>query len=279
MLGTTNLRVLTPEEMPLVRSLTALDPAANVFLQHRLDVTGMRPRWMGGRMWGWFEGERIVSACYVASNVVPLNANPEAVAAFAEHALPPAPRAASIVGPRETVMDLWTRMTPLWGPARSVRDEQPFLVIDHDGLVAPDPRVRRVLLDEVDVLYPASVAMFTEEVGVDPEVMSGSAYRARVTQLVGQGWSFAIIEDDTVLFKAEVGAAAGDVCQVQGVYVHPDVRGQGLAAPAMAAVVQQVRRTIAPVVTLYVNGHNVPARRTYDRVGFRQHTTFATILL
>lgn len=279
MLGTTNLRVLAPEEMPLVRSLTALDPAANVFLQHRLDVTGMRPRWMGGHVWGWFEGERIVSACYVASNVVPLNATPAAVAAFAEHALPQAPRAASIVGPRDTVLDLWDRMEPLWGPARSVRPDQPFLVMDHDSHVVPDARVRRVLLDEVDVLYPAAVAMFTEEVGVDPEAMSGSAYRARVAQLVGQGWSFAIIEDDTVLFKAEVGAAAGGVCQVQGVYVHPDVRGHGLAVPAMAAVVQQVRASIAPVVTLYVNGHNLPARRTYERVGFRHHTTFATILL
>jgi predicted GNAT family acetyltransferase len=89
---------------------------------------------------------------------------------------------------------------------------------------------------------------------------------------------FARIEDGEVVFKAEVGAATPHACQVQGVWVHPDRRGAGLAAPAMAAVVEQVLRTIAPVVTLYVNEHNTPARAVYDRVGFQRTATFTTVL-
>jgi hypothetical protein len=95
---------------------------------------------------------------------------------------------------------------------------------------------------------------------------------------VGRGWAFARIEDGEVVFKAEVGAATPYACQVQGVWVHPDRRGEGLAAPAMAAVVEQVLRTIAPVVTLYVNEHNTPARAVYDRVGFQRTATFTTVL-
>src|SRR5699024_8313970 len=67
--------------------------------------------------------------------------------------------------------------------------------------------------------------------------------------------------------------------QVQGVWVHPDHRGEGLAAPAMAAVVNQILTDIAPAVTLYVNDHTIAARRTYERVGFTQTATFASILL
>jgi len=133
-------------------------------------------------------------------------------------------------------------------------------------------------MDEFDTLYPACVAMFVEEVGLDPEGQNGSGYRARVSQLIAQGWSFAIIDDGEVLFKAEVGAATTRACQIHGVYVRPDLRGQGIAAGAMAAVVNEVRATVAPVVTLYVNDHNVAARRTYERVGFEQTATFATIL-
>jgi len=81
-----------------------------------------------------------------------------------------------------------------------------------------------------------------------------------------------------VLFKAEVGAATAFGSQVQGVWVHPDHRGEGLAAPAMAAVVNQILTDIAPAVTLYVNDHNIAARRTYERVGFTQTATFASIL-
>ena len=53
--------------------------------------------------------------------------------------------------------------------------------------------------------------------------------------------------------------------------------GEGLAAPAMAAVVEYAART-ADHVSLYVNAYNEPALRTYARVGFEQVGTFATVL-
>ena len=76
--------------------------------------------------------------------------------------------------------------------------------------------------------------MFREEVGVDPGAGGSLNYRARIAQLIGLGWAFAIIEDGRVLFKAEVGAAAVHACQVQGVWVDPEARGRGLAAEALA---------------------------------------------
>jgi predicted GNAT family acetyltransferase len=46
----------------------------------------------------------------------------------------------------------------------------------------------------------------------------------------------------------------------------------------MAAVVALAQQTIAPAVSLYVNAFNEAARRSYERVGFRQVGTFATVL-
>jgi predicted GNAT family acetyltransferase len=135
-----------------------------------------------------------------------------------------------------------------------------------------------VLIDELDVIYPASVAMFVEEVGVSPESDGAAHYRARVAQLVSRGWAFARLEDGQVVFKAEIGVATSRACQIQGVYVHPDHRGRGIAAPAMAAVVNAALRDIAPVVSLYVNAGNTAARRAYQRAGFVRAATFATIL-
>ena len=63
---------------------------------------------------------------------------------------------------------------------------------------------------------------------------------------------------------------------MQGVWLDPALRGRGLAAPAMAKVVQ-LARTIAPTVSLYVNDYNKPARATYARVGFTDVGEFATI--
>ena len=67
-----------------------------------------------------------------------------------------------------------------------------------------------------------------------------------------------------MLFKADLGSVSGSVCQVQGVWLEPELRGRGLAAPAMAAVVQ-LARNLVPTVSLYVNDYNLPARATYTR--------------
>jgi hypothetical protein len=43
-------------------------------------------------------------------------------------------------------------------------------------------------------------------------------------------------------------------------------------------VVRDALRTVAPVVSLYVNDYNVPARAAYARVGLRTVGTFASVL-
>jgi predicted GNAT family acetyltransferase len=174
---------------------------------------------------------------------------------------------------------MWRHLAPHWTTPRDVRWHQPHLQISGAPAVAPDPLVRRIEAVDLDVLYPACVAMYTEEVGVSPEIGGGAdLYRARVAQLVAKGWSFARIESGRVVFKAEVAAASPHACQVQGVYVDPSRRGEGLASAGMAAVVQLALRHIAPVVSLYVNEHNVAARAAYARAGFEQTGTFSTIL-
>lgn len=280
MLGTrTYVRPLTPDDLPEFRRVVDTDARSNVFLRHRGDVTRLDPRWLGGQVLGWFADGRLAAVCHCGANIVPGQAGPEAIEAFGDHLSRTSLRPSSFAGPQDAVLDLWRRLERRWGPAREVRPDQPYLVMDTDSSLTPDPRVRRVLVDEIDVLYPAAVRMFTEEVGVDPEATHGQMYRARVAQLVTQGWAFAVVEDGRIVFKAEVGAVSESACQLQGVWVEPELRSRGLAAPAMAAVVQQVRASIAPVVTLYVNAHNQPARRTYERVGFTRHQTFATVLL
>jgi predicted GNAT family acetyltransferase len=75
-----------------------------------------------------------------------------------------------------------------------------------------------------------------------------------------------------------VGASSGKVGQIQGVWVHPERRGAGLATPATAAVTALVRSG-GRMPSLYVNDYNTAARRVYQRVGFAQVATFATVLL
>jgi uncharacterized protein len=272
-------RLLDDRDRAAALEVCAVDPVANVFVESRIRAFGLDPGRLGAQMWGYEQGGRLVSVCYGGANLVPVQATSSAIAAFADRALRQGRRCSSIVGTSAAVSELWGYLRPYWGPARDVRAAQPLMAIDGPSPIPADPAVRRVRLEELDILLPASIAMFTEEVGISPLAGDGGAsYRARVSELVRSGRAFARIEDGQVIFKAEVGAATPQACQVQGVWVRPEYRGQGVAAPGMAAVVALARQSISPVVSLYVNDFNAPARATYKRAGFAEVGEFMSVL-
>ncbi|WP_060954550.1 GNAT family N-acetyltransferase [Streptomyces hygroscopicus] len=280
MLTTSTTRVLEPHELDSALAVLDRDPVANAFVAARVQVAGLDPWRLGGEMWGWYSGGRLESLCYAGANLVPICATPEAVRGFAERARRAGRRCSSIVGPAETTAELWALLEPSWGPAREVRAHQPLMVTTAmPADIPPDPLVRRVRKDEMDVIMPACVAMFTEEVGVSPLAGDGGLlYQARVAELVAAGRSFARVEDGRVVFKAEIGAATPHACQIQGVWVAPEYRGRGLSETGMAAVLRYALREVAPVVSLYVNDFNTAARAAYRRVGFREVGAFMSVL-
>ncbi|MEV8308930.1 GNAT family N-acetyltransferase [Streptomyces flavidovirens] len=280
MLTQTTTRVLDPGELGAALAILESEPVPNAFVTSRVQAAGLDPWRLGGEMWGWYADGRLRSLCYSGANLVPICATSEAVRGFADRARRAGRRCSSIVGPAESTRQLWRLLEPSWGPAREVRPHQPLMVTEQPSPdVRPDPRVRRIRKAEMDVIMPACVAMFTEEVGVSPLAGDGGLlYQARVAELVAAGRSFARIEDGKVVFKAEIGAATSRACQIQGVWVAPEFRGQGLSETGMAAVLRYALADVAPVVSLYVNDFNTAARASYRRVGFREVGAFMSVL-
>ncbi len=275
------VRVLGPADRDSFIALAEQDPVVNVFADYRARLTNLDERWLGGQVWGRFEGDDLVAGCHLGANLVPVQCTPDDVGAFADVALRRRGSVGTIVGPSDVVAALWDQLEARWARPREIRSRQPHLELDHRSAVAPDPGVRLTTPADLAALYPACVAMYTEEVGVSPEKDAGGGdlYRARIQQLIGRGWSMASFDDHGVAFKAEVACVTPHAAQVQGVWVRPDLRGQGLAVSGMAAVVAHVLDSgMAPVVSLYVNEWNAPARAAYDRVGFEQTATFATMM-
>jgi uncharacterized protein len=277
-------RLLDDRDVRRVRVALATDPVMSCMVAARIENGGLDPWRLGGELWGYpASPDRVPHGgldglCFSGANLVPLCGSRSAIRAFADRAARQARSCSSMVGPADQVLGLWSQLCESWGPAREERSNQPLMVLSEQPLVPVDPLVRPVRPDELDRYLPAAVAMFTEEVGVDPRLLDGGAgYRARVAELIAAGRAFARFEAGEVVFKAEVGAMSSAVGQIQGVWVHPDRRGQGLAAGATAAVVVRLQR-MGRVASLYVNAYNLPARAAYRRVGFTQVGCFATVL-
>lgn len=127
-------------------------------------------------------------------------------------------------------------------------------------------------------LLPAAAAMFTEEVGFDPVARYGDGYAARLHTLIA-GQRSVIVTDvnGRVIFKADAGIVNLDAAQVQGVWLHPDYRGYGLAKPFFAAAAQILQRRY-PHLSLYVNDYNARALAMYRGTGWEQIGQFSTII-
>lgn len=277
----TALRTLERRDRDAVLALCDVDPVGSVMLAERVQRVGSEPLRLGGEIWGFSQNGALTSICWSGANLVPVgSASSAALDAFASRARRSGRTYSSLFGPADAVLGLWERLEATGWRARQVRATQPLFAVDHVGAVPPDAAVHRATADDLAAVLPASVAMFTEEVGYSPVSGDGGAsYRRRVAELLREGRTFVRrAPDGRVVFKADLGAVSAAVAQVHGVWVDPAYRGRGLAAPAMAAVLAGALRENAPVVSLYVNEYNARAVAAYRRVGFEQVGTFATVL-
>ena len=274
------IRALDAHSIDLVKNLIEQDPVRHCFLAARLEQTKQsrfRPSYPD--LLGYFDDGNLKSVLMTGANIVPVNTSLIARQEFATVLNRSGRRSSSIVGPAEEVLDLWSRVSASWGPAREVRSNQPVLSMRTNASVEIDHDVRYSNLSDLEDLVPACIAMFTEEVGISPTINGGgNAYRNRISELVSSRRSFVKYLGSELVFKAEIGTVGAGVAQIQGVWVKPEYRGKGISVSAMAAVVKLVLADVAPVVSLYVNDYNEVALRTYRSVGFEQVDTFATVL-
>lgn len=271
-------RVLGREDTLALLTMLDRDPVTNIFLRAQLDQHRTAAPDSFAQILAPADREGLDNACWVGANIVPTAMDCQYAQAYARRALATRQRFASVFGPRDAVM----AMEPIlgYGPQQifDVRPNQPLMSIEDLSDIEPAPSLRPATSKDFDLVLPASAAMFEEELGYSPLDNGGGHYRSRVRAMLRHGHTFIDVDHyGEIIFKADLGTVTAKATQIQGVWINPRYRGRGLAAGYMAAVVNHAL-TFAPLVSLYVNDYNEPAIRTYERVGFRQIGTFATIL-
>lgn len=277
----TPVQILGDEDRIAALDFCAADPPASVFVAARL-VSGPIGTRQDNLLAIRDETGALESMCWASANVVPLGLTPETAPHYADRLRRRRHRIASILGPTDQVRMLWAHLEPEWGRARAIRARQPLMVTSTPPSahgIRIDPRVRPARRNEVDLVLPAAEHMFTAEIGYAPYSGSPRSYRQSIEALVHRGQTYVVIEDGRVVFKADVGSVALDCCQIQGVWLAPDLRGQGLATSLMAAALEQILADHAHQATLYVNDYNVPAIATYRACGMTEIGSFTTVLL
>lgn len=140
------------------------------------------------------------------------------------------------------------------------------------------PGLRPATLSELDLVVPAHAQSALDESGVDPLQVDPEGFRQRCARRIEQGNTWVWIENGRLIFKAEVITDSSLVSYLEGVWVDPQERGNGIGSRCMA----QLGRSLlsrSTSVCLLVNEKSEGARAFYKSAGYKVIGCYDTIFL
>ncbi len=138
--------------------------------------------------------------------------------------------------------------------------------------------LRLATIDDLDLLVPVHAELAFGESGVDPRERDADGFLERYARRIEQGRTWVLIENGKLIFKAEVVAETPSTSCIEGVWVNPEMRGQGYGARCMSQLARMLLwRTKS--LCLFVNDDNEDAQRFYKQVGYHLRTVYDTIFL
>jgi GNAT superfamily N-acetyltransferase len=138
--------------------------------------------------------------------------------------------------------------------------------------------VRYAKLEELETIADAQAEIALLETGVDPTVRDREGFMKRVARRIEKNRIFVVVEDGKLVFKADIVAQTDDVAYIEGVYVHPDHRGQGVGSSCLSEVGLRILDEVENVCLLS-NVDFKGAHRSFVKAGFTNTDRYTTLFL
>ena len=139
--------------------------------------------------------------------------------------------------------------------------------------------LRLATLEDLSVVMTTHAKMACEELGlVDPIVADPKGFPERCARRIQQRRVWVLIENGSLVFKADIVADTPDAIYLEGIYVNPEKRGQGYGLSCLTQLSRNLLKRTGSICLL-VNERNHKAHTFYHRAGFRLRSYYTTIFL
>jgi predicted GNAT family acetyltransferase len=187
-------------------------------------------------------------------------------------------RAHMIMGEQEMIERFWSYYADGGQHPRLVASE---LLFEQRWPVSVREQVRGLrpaTLDDLALVMPVHAQMAEEESGINPLQSDPVGFRLRCSRRIEQGRVWVWIENNQLLFKADIIAETSETVYLEGIYVAPTERGKGYGTRCLSQLGRQLLAR-AKSICLLVDERNKKAHTFYQRSGFKQRGHFDTIFL
>jgi ribosomal protein S18 acetylase RimI-like enzyme len=253
----------------------------NVFLLSRITADGVvnEASSAHGRFYGYFGASGLEGVAFFGhrKGLVLSGEGDEFLRAATEIALGAESEWILLVAPR-IPSDRFLSHYRWRGRPTHVNRIQDFYVAQEASAAAGRAPLRRAEDSDLDDVVAMSEQMLLEDFRLPPGSLSREAMRESMQQKVADGRTWVLEDRDEVVFKIDVSAQFAGGAQIEGVFTRPHRRGRGYARRGVATLTEELLKT-SSFVTLHVDQENAPAKRAYEKAGFRRYSEFRLVLL
>jgi ribosomal protein S18 acetylase RimI-like enzyme len=139
------------------------------------------------------------------------------------------------------------------------------------GLCLATPR-------ELDLVVKVHAQMAFDENGVNPLDVDPAGFRQRCARRIRQDRVWVSVEDNKLMFKADIISDLPQITYVEGVYVSPEKRGNGFGGRCIRQLTNALL-TRSKSVCLLVREHNSAAHACYKSAGYTMREYYETLFL
>ncbi len=139
-------------------------------------------------------------------------------------------------------------------------------------------QLRLARTSDLELLIPVHARLAYAESGVDPRDVDNEGFIERYHQRIRKGRTWLLIQNNQLIFKADVVTATHETCYLEGVWVNPDARGLGYGRVCIAELARMLLWR-SRSLSLLVNDENKEAQSFYRSCGFHERGSYRTAFL
>ena len=183
-----------------------------------------------------------------------------------------------IMGEKERVADFWSHYSETGRRQRLACREWLFELNRTVEAREPIVELRPAKISELELVMPIQAQLAFHESGINPMQVDPQGFRERCLRRIEQGRTWVVVENDELIFKADVISKTAEVSYLEGVWLRDDCRHQNLGTRFMSGLMRRLLEDTKSICLL-VNETNEWAQGFYRKCGFHFRATYETIFL
>lgn len=270
-----NTRLLSNADRAVVLEFLNRDPVGNVLAIGHILSNSLENRDNRGAFYGYYRDERL-SGVALLGHLALIDGSTQAAMAFAHVARRhPELTIQKVLGEEPLVKSFDQALSKSQSATCAKKcDSQVLLSLEKvQGEFEPLRELRTAQTDDLDSVIETHAAAHIELLGTDPRLKDLDGFRQRVRRRIEQGHVLIARDHSGINFKLDLVFETEHVVYLEGVWLRPDLRGQGYGSAAIRTVCQQMLRR-QKKICLFADAANHHTINFYHRIGFRAVSTF-----